>query len=240
MLLTSVARPRVAPTRGPGEDVVSVRGAAFGYDRRPVVTGVDLTLHRGDVVAVRGANGSGKSALVRGLLGLAPLLAGQVDLFGRPQQQLRDRSRIGYVPQRHTVATTVPVTVRELVSSGRLSLPRHRRRPWQRFGEADRCAVDCALEGVGLAGYDRRQLSELSGGEQRRALVARALAGDPELLVLDEPIAGVDAANQRVLAATIAGLAASGTTVLAVLHELGPLAPVVHRVTALPSAGERC
>ena len=206
-----------------------MRRATFGYGRRPVLSGVDLQVHRAEAVAVRGANGAGKSTLVRGLLGQTDVLAGEVCLFGRPRQEFRDWYRVGYVPQRDTVVGSVPVTVRELVSSGRLG----RLRPWQRFSEADRCAVDCALEGVGLAGFDRRPVAELSGGQQRRALVARALAGDPELLVLDEPTAGVDEANQRVLAATLAGLAATGTTIVIVVHELGALASVVTRTVSL-------
>ncbi|PZA19928.1 ABC transporter [Modestobacter versicolor] len=235
---------RSGPTTPPADRagaVVQLRGASFGYARQPVLTGVDLTVHHGEVLAVRGANGTGKSTLVRGLLGLAEVLAGEVLLFGRPRGTGRDRHRVGYVPQRHTVAGTLPVTVRELVSSGRLT----RLRTWQSFGAADRCAVDCALEGVGLAGFDRRPLAELSGGQQRRALVARALADDPELLVLDEPTAGVDAASQRVLAATLAGLAATGTTIVVVVHDPGPLAEVVTRTVspsgtpAAPAAGAR-
>ena len=238
MLLSSrPARPSAPPVERSGS-VLELRDAAFGYGRRPVLRGVDLGVHPGEVLAVRGPNGAGKSTLVRGLLGLSEVLAGEVRLFGEPRGQFRDWHRVGYVPQRTTVVGSVPVTVRELVSSGRLS----RVGPWRRFREADRCAVDCALEGAGLAGFDRRPVAELSGGQQRRALVARALAGDPELLVLDEPTAGVDADNQRVLAATLAGLAATGTAVVVVVHEIGPLAPVISRTVTLAGAADdvRC
>ena len=238
MLLTSrPARPTAPPASRTGS-VLDLRGAAFGYGRRPVLTGVDLAVHPAEVLAVRGPNGAGKSTLVRGLLGLSEVLAGEVRLFGEPRGQFRDWHRVGYVPQRSTVVSSVPVTVRELVSSGRLSAVG----PWRRFREVDRCAVDCALEGVGLAGLDRRPVTELSGGQQRRALVARALAGDPELLVLDEPTAGVDAENQRVLAATLAGLASAGTAVVVVVHEIGPLAAVISRTVTVAgaAAGDRC
>ncbi|QXG76371.1 metal ABC transporter ATP-binding protein [Modestobacter sp. L9-4] len=229
MLLSSRPARPAAPPAAPTGAVLELRGAAFGHGRRPVLRGVDLTVHPGEVLAVCGPNGAGKSTLVRGLLGLSDVLAGEVRLFGQPRGQFRDWQRVGYVPQRSTVVGSVPVTVRELVSSGRLS----RVGPWRRFREVDRCAVDCALEGVGLAGLDRRPVAELSGGQQRRALVARALAGDPELLVLDEPTAGVDAGNQRVLAATLAGLAATGTAVVVVVHETGPLASVISRTVTV-------
>ncbi|TWH73161.1 metal ABC transporter ATP-binding protein [Modestobacter roseus] len=236
-MLLSARAAAPAGLRSPASDaVLSVRGGAFGHGRRPVLTGVDLTVTPGEVVAVRGPNGSGKSTLVRGLLGLCEVHAGEVRLFDRPRDRFHHWHRVGYVPQRHTVAGGVPVTVRELVSTGRLN----RLRPWQRFGEADRCAVDCALEGTALAGFDHRPLAELSGGQQRRALVARALAGDPELLLLDEPTAGVDADSQRVLAATLAGLAGTGAAVVVVLHELGPLADVVTRVVTLPAGAGPC
>ncbi|WP_206330865.1 metal ABC transporter ATP-binding protein [Modestobacter sp. KNN46-3] len=236
MLLST--RPRQAPTAASTacDSALTVRGGGFGHGRDAVLTGVDLTVRPGEVVAVRGPNGAGKSTLVRGVLGLCDVQAGEVRLFNVPRARFRDWHRVGYVPQRHTVAGGVPVTVRELVSSGRLS----RLRAWQRFGEVDRCAVDCALEGVGLAGFDRRLLTELSGGQQRRALLARALAGDPELLLLDEPTAGVDAASQRVLAATLAGLAETGAAVVVVVHELGPLAEVVTRTVTLPGMGAPC
>ncbi|MEI4271810.1 ATP-binding cassette domain-containing protein [Klenkia sp. LSe6-5] len=213
----------------PDAPLLAVRGAAVGHDGRAVLGGLDLEVGPGDVVAVRGANGTGKSTLVRTVLGLGGLVRGRVELFGTPLDRFRDWRRVGYVPQRTAVTAGMPVTVRELVATGRLP----RLRPWQRFTEADRCGVDCALEGAGLAGDGHRQLAELSGGQHRRALVARALAGDPELLVLDEPTAGVDAAAQQVLAATLAGLSATGVGIVVVLHEVGPLAPVLTRTVSL-------
>ena len=209
--------------------VVSYRGASVGYDQQPVLTGLDFTLAQGDVVAVLGPNGSGKSTLVKGVLGLAQLLSGHLELFGVPAASFRDQYRLGYVPQRHTVAGGIPVTVREVVSSGRLN----RVRPWHRFTATDLGAIDRAIETVGLAGRGRDLVATLSGGQQRRVLIARALAADPEVLILDEPTAGVDAASQRALAATLAALAEVGTTILVVTHELGPLEPMITRAVVI-------
>jgi zinc transport system ATP-binding protein len=183
-------------------------------------------VHRGEVIAVLGPNGAGKSTLVRGILGLARVSEGSVELFGTPAGRFRDRWRIGYVPQRHTVAAGVPATVREVVGSGRL--PRVRRlRPMTR---ADREAVDAAIATVGLRGLERVPVSTLSGGQQRRLLIARALAADPEVLVMDEPTAGVDATSQEALAATMRDLVEGGTTILLVTHELGVVASLITRV----------
>ena len=212
-----------------GTAVVSCRGVSIGYENHPVLTGLDFTLARGEVVAVLGPNGSGKSTLVRGILGLAEILAGQLELFGIPAASFRDRQRLGYVPQRHTVAGGIPVTVREIVSSGRL----RRLRPWRRFTSIDHGAVDGAIETVGLTGCGRDQVATLSSGQQRRVLIARALAADPEVLILDEPTAGVDAASQLALAATLGDLATAGTTILVVTHELGPLEPMITRTVVV-------
>jgi zinc transport system ATP-binding protein len=209
--------------------VVDVRGAAFGYEGRPVVLGVDFAMVERDVVAVLGPNGSGKSTFVRGLLGLVPLLAGTVRIFGADLRSARPHRHIGYVPQRHTVGSGIPSTVREVVASGRLA----GRRPWQRFTRTDDLAIESALATVGLAGRATTPVGRLSGGQQRRVLIARALAGDPSLLILDEPMAGVDLANQRQLTDTLAALRARGTTALVVAHELGPLEPLVTRVVVV-------
>jgi zinc transport system ATP-binding protein len=210
-------------------DVLALRGASVGYDRRPVLRDVDFTLSRGEVVAVMGPNGSGKSTLVRAIFGLAQLLDGRLHLFGTPAERFRQWYRLGYVPQRHTVAGGVPATVREVVASGRLN----RIRPWRRSSAADRGAVDRAIGTVGLAGRDRHPVATLSGGQQRRVLIARALAAEPEVLVLDEPTAGVDAASQHVLTGTLAELSAAGTTVMIVTHELGPMAPLITRTVVV-------
>lgn len=209
--------------------VITVSHGRLEFSGRPVLRDIDLTVERGEVVALLGENGSGKSSLVRSILGLTPLTSGTVSLFGTPLSQFRDHARVGYVPQRSTAASGVPATVAEVVSSGRLA----RRKPFLPAAKADRAAVRAALETVGLAERAKDSLATLSGGQQQRVLIARALAGEPELLILDEPNAGVDAANQQALADTLARLVDRGTTVLVVLHELGPLAPLINRAVTI-------
>jgi zinc transport system ATP-binding protein len=212
-----------------GAPVARWRRAAIGYGDSPVVRDIDLTVHRGEVVALLGPNGAGKSTMVRGLLGLARVVEGSVELFGAPASRFRDRGRIGYVPQRHTVTAGVPATVREVVESGRL--PRLRRgRP---LSAADRAAVEAAISTVGLSGLERVAVSTLSGGQQRRLLIARALAAEPEALVMDEPTAGVDAASQEALAVTMGDLVTRGVTILLVTHELGPVSALVTRTVVV-------
>ena len=209
--------------------VVSMRHASIGYGETPAVRDVDFDLHSGELVVLLGPNGAGKSTLVRGVLGLARLMGGRLELFGVPAERFRDRHRIGYVPQRHTVTGGVPSTVREVVSSGRLPL----KRPFAFLDRVDRAAVAAAIETVGLSARADGAVATLSGGQQRRALIARALAAEPEVLVMDEPTAGVDAANQELLADTLRELVARGTTLLVVAHELGPLEPLIQRVVVL-------
>ena len=202
-----------------------LRGGAVGYRDQPVLRDVDFSLSAGEAVAVLGPNGSGKSTLVKGLLRQARLTAGTLHVFGVPAASFREWWRIGYVPQRHTVGGGMPVTAQEVVSSGRLA----RTKPWRAFRSEDRDAVAAAIETVGLQGLERHNVATLSGGQQRRVLIARALAAGPEVLVMDEPTAGVDAANQESLAATLAELVSRGTTVLLVAHELGPVASLISR-----------
>lgn len=199
------------------------------YAGRPVLRDLDLTIGASDVVALLGENGSGKSTLLRAVLGLTPMSSGTVRLFGTPLADYRQWARIGYVPQRSTAASGVPATVTEVVASGRLA----RRRPLRPSSRTDRARVRAALEAVGLEGRAHDSLSTLSGGQQQRALIARALAGEAEMLLLDEPTAGVDAANQRALATALEQLSQQGTTLVVVLHELGELARLVQRTVTI-------
>ncbi|MFJ4684794.1 metal ABC transporter ATP-binding protein [Streptomyces sp. NPDC088789] len=216
---------------GPGaraEAVVSVRGVTAELGGRPVLRGIDFAVGRGEVVALLGANGSGKSTAVRSLIGQVPVSAGRIELFGTERRRFRDWSRIGYVPQRTTAAGGVPATVAEVVSSGRLSRTR-----FGVFRKADHTAVHRALELVGMADRAKDPVDALSGGQHQRVLIARALSSAPELLIMDEPMAGVDLASQEVLAGTLREQVAAGTTVLLVLHELGPLEPLIDRAVVL-------
>jgi zinc transport system ATP-binding protein len=210
------------------EPVISLRGVRAELGSRLVLRGVDLTVRRGEVVALLGANGSGKSTAVRAVIGQVPVAAGEVELFGTPRRRFRDWARVGYVPQRTTAAGGVPATVTEVVSSGRLSRTR--------FGvlrKADHAVVRRALDLVGMAERAKDSVDALSGGQHQRVLIARALAAEPELLIMDEPMAGVDLASQQVLAETLERQVAAGTTVLLVLHELGPLEPLIDRAVVL-------
>ncbi|MFE0470826.1 MULTISPECIES: metal ABC transporter ATP-binding protein [Streptomyces] len=210
------------------EPVVSLRGVRADLGSRPVLRGIDLTVRHGEVVALLGANGSGKSTAVRSVIGQVQTAAGEIRLFGTDRGRFRDWHRVGYVPQRTTAASGVPATVTEVVSSGRLSRAR--------FGvlrKADHAAVRRALDLVGMADRAKDPVDALSGGQHQRVLIARALACEPELLIMDEPMAGVDLASQEVLAHTLREQVSQGATVLLVLHELGPLEPLIDRAVVL-------
>jgi zinc transport system ATP-binding protein len=194
----------------------------------PVLRGVSLSVEVGEAVALMGGNGSGKSTLVRTLLGLLPHQRGAVRLFGSPLGSFRQWSRVGYVPQR-SIALLGGSKVKEVVAAGRLA----RRRPFRPLRPEDREAVRDAVALVGLSEQLNADIAALSGGQQQRVLVARALAGQPDLLVLDEPISGVDLEHQRVLADVLAELLSAGTAVLVVLHDVGPLGDLIDRAVVL-------
>lgn len=227
--------PRVTPSPASSFDsadrltsVLALRGVTAALGDRPVLRGVDLTVGHGEAVALLGANGSGKSTVVRTAVGQVPLTGGELELFGTPLRRFRSWWRVGYVPQRSTAATGVAATVREVVTAGRLA--RRGLRPLRR---EDRRAVETALDQVGLADRAGDPVGGLSGGQHQRVLIARALAGRPELLVMDEPLAGVDLHSQHVLADVLRAQLAQGTSLLVVLHEQGPLRPLLDRAVHL-------
>ncbi|WP_329093907.1 MULTISPECIES: metal ABC transporter ATP-binding protein [unclassified Streptosporangium] len=206
-----------------------MNGGQVNLDRRPVLRGIDLSVEPGEAVAVLGANGSGKSTLIRALLGLVPLSGGETLLYDSPPTRFREWWRIGYVPQRLSVGGGVPTTIREVVASGRIA----RQRRLRLTGAADREATGRALAAVGLAHRASDPVQALSGGQQQRVLIARALAGEPDTFVMDEPTAGVDSESQLLLAKTLSALVEQGKTVLLVAHELGPLEPLITRAVVL-------
>jgi zinc transport system ATP-binding protein len=210
--------------------VVDAEDVSFAYGREPVLDHVTLRVDAGEFVALVGPNGSGKSTLVRILVGLLAPDSGRARLFGQPARHAIDRARLGYVPQRARLAGDLPATVREVVTAGRVA----RQGWWRRARRADRAAVDAAIDAVALTELAARPVRELSGGQQQRVLIAKALAGEPELLVLDEPVAGVDAESQRHFRDVLVHVVRDrGGAVLLVSHELGAVADDLDRVVVL-------
>jgi zinc transport system ATP-binding protein len=227
--LAAGERDRVEP-RQDVRPLLLAEHVSFRYGRDLVLDDVSLQVSAGEFVALVGPNGSGKTTLLKALLGSIHPDSGLVRLFEERPDRFADRSRLGYVPQRPTLGSEVPATVEEIVAAGRLST----RGWWRPAGRADREAVAHALTSVGLAEVATRRLNELSGGQQQRAFIARAFASGPELLVLDEPIAGVDAESQRRFRDSIVHLIDEhGAGVLLVSHELSPVAGDLDRVVVL-------
>jgi zinc transport system ATP-binding protein len=209
---------------------LEIDAVSFAYPGQTVLEGVSFSVAAGEFVALVGPNGSGKSTLLRIALGLLRPQGGAVRLFGLPPAQLPEPWRVGYVPQRPVLLDVLPATVEEVVASGRLA-----RRGWHRRLRAeDWDEVEAALTAVDLWPLRRRLLPELSGGQQQRAFIAKALATMPELLVLDEPVAGVDLESQRSFRDTLVTLVRErGTAVLLVSHELSAVAEDLDRVVVL-------
>ncbi|MGH2730452.1 MAG: metal ABC transporter ATP-binding protein, partial [Actinomycetota bacterium] len=208
---------------------LELRDARVRLRGTEVLRGVNFSLGRGEFVILLGANGSGKTTLVRAALGLVPLTGGEAQVFGRHLGSFRDWAAIGYVPQRMTAASRVPATVGEVVLSGRAA----RVGLLRPFRQVDRDAAQRALELVDLAGLAGSPVDRLSGGQQQRVLIARALAGEPTVLVMDEPVASVDLAHQETLAANLSSLHSRGTSILLVAHSLGAMEPLAERAVVL-------
>jgi zinc transport system ATP-binding protein len=213
---------------------VELRDVYYSYPQGPsVLRAVDLAVPAGQLVAVAGPNGGGKTTLMRVILGLARPTTGEARLFGEPANSFTRRSTLGYLAQRAQLGTEAPVTVREVVSAGRLAVGSllGRLRP------RDRAIVDEAIQRVGLGDVAGRPLQRLSGGQQQRAFIAKALAAEPSLLVLDEPTTGVDAESQEALAALLDRLHRElSVTVLYVSHEFGAIERYVDRLVLVRGA----
>jgi manganese/zinc/iron transport system ATP- binding protein len=213
-LTLAADRGAALPGPLPEDSPLAIRGLTVSYGEKPAVFSVDATFPPGAMTAIIGPNGAGKSTMLKAALGVIPRLSGEVTVFGRPIEAARDR--IAYVPQRASVDWDFPTTVIDVVLMGL----------YRRVGLLKRLtgahlalARDC-LGRVGMADFADRQIGQLSGGQQQRVFLARALAQEADLYLLDEPFAGVDAATERAIIDVLKALKAEGRAVVCVHHDL--------------------
>lgn len=200
------------------ESPLAIRGMTVSYGAAPVVFSLDLTARAGAMTAIVGPNGAGKSTLLKAALDIVPRIAGQTSVFGQPMSEMRDR--IAYVPQRASVDWDFPARVIDVVLMGlypQLGLLGRLR------GSHKARAMAC-LERVGMTNFAKRQIGQLSGGQQQRVFLARALAQNADIFLLDEPFAGVDAATEKAIIDVLKNLRDEGRTILAVHHDLSTVA----------------
>ncbi len=208
--------------------LLQVTDLGFAFGSRPLFEGVSFSVSAREFVALAGPNGAGKTTLMELVLGIRPVVTGSVTLS--PTLRSGRATRIGYVPQRPAVAEDLVMTVEELVGTGRLATSSF----WRPMRTVDREAVEHAIASVGLAEHRRAQVGSLSGGQLQRAFIAKAFAADPLLLVLDEPVAGVDTESQRQFRDALMHLVHEhDAAVLLVSHELGAVANDLDRVIVL-------
>lgn len=207
--------PSQSPELGRSEpSPLEVHDLTLAYQKKPVLWGIDLEVPAGKLVGVVGPNGAGKSTLIKAVMGLLPLSSGWVKVFGKPAKQ--NLRRVGYVPQKESVDWDFPVSVMDVVLMGRyghLGLLKRLR------SEDYDIARDC-LEKVKMLPYANRQIANLSGGQQQRVFLARALAQQSDLYLMDEPFAGVDAATEAAIITLLHELRSAGKTLLVVHHDL--------------------
>lgn len=196
------------------QTALEVHNMTVTYDRRPVLWDIDFSLPEGQLVGIVGPNGSGKTTLLKSIMGLVEPSSGYVRLFDRPLDEVR--SRISYVPQRESVDWDFPVSVRQVVRMGRY----RRGNIFSRLNAEDKRKADEALEKVGMSSFANRQISQLSGGQQQRVFIARSLAQEADLYLMDEPFSGVDAASEDAILALLRTMKEAGKTVVIVHHDL--------------------
>ncbi len=197
---------------------LSVQDLTVAYHRKPVLWDVELDIPEGKLVGIVGPNGAGKTTLIKSVMDLSPRVSGKVRVFGQPYH--KNRARVGYVPQRESVDWDFPVSVLDVVTMGRYG-----QIGWCRpVTKRQRRVAYAALERVGIAELADRQISQLSGGQQQRTFLARALAQEADLYLLDEPFAAVDAATEKAIVRLLQDLRNAGKTALVVHHNLQTVA----------------
>ena len=214
--MTTVRNPAVRLLDGvdPSEIPIQIHDMTIAYHRKPVLWDVDLDVPEGQLVGIIGPNGAGKSTMITAIMDLLPKASGWVRIYGQPYERMR-RS-VGYVPQRESVDWDFPISALEVVTMWRYGLLGWMRRPRRE----DRRAAEEALDKVGMGDFAGRQISQLSGGQQQRVFLARALAQDTRIYLMDEPFAGVDATTEQAIIDILMELRALGRTILCVHHDL--------------------
>lgn len=194
--------------------IVELHNLTVTYENKPAVWNIDYTLPNGNLIGIIGPNGSGKTTMMKAIMGLVKPSSGYVKLFGKKLEEVRDK--VAYVPQRGTVDWDFPVNVYDAVMMGRYN----RKNLFKKSNKRDHEIVLDSIKKVQLGPYQKRQISQLSGGQQQRVFIARALAQEADLYLLDEPFAGVDAATENAVIDLLKEMKASGKTILVVHHDL--------------------
>lgn len=222
----------------PAVSLLSVSHLSAGYGAVPAIEDISLSIDAGDYIGIVGPNGSGKTTLLRTLLGLLPARAGDVTLWGKPLADFHDWKRIGYLPQlAHLPFRQFPADVREVVASGRIA---HLRFP-KRLGPTDQTAIDQAMDRLDLQSIAHRMIGSLSGGQFQRVCLARALAAEPDLLILDEPTSALDPAFREQFYTLLTQLNRDkGTTLLLVTHDSATVVIVQRDKPDDAQRGEHC
>lgn len=193
---------------------IEVHNLTASYQRKPVLWDIDFRLPQGQLVGIVGPNGSGKTTLLRNIMGLMQADSGYVQIFGKKLAEVRER--VSYVPQRESVDWDFPANVLEVVEMGRY----RRNTLFRRLKEEDRQIAKASLEKVGMLEFAHRQISQLSGGQQQRVFIARSLAQQADLYLMDEPFVGVDAATEESILTLLREMKEQGKTVVIVHHDL--------------------
>ena len=193
---------------------IEIHDLTVSYQQKPVLYGVDLEVEEGSLVGIIGPNGAGKSTLIKTIMNMITPNGGYVKIFGGNQK--RGIKRIGYIPQRESVDWDFPVTVMDVVLMGRYAHARW----FRRMGKADRKVAQACLEQVDMAAFANRQIGNLSGGQQQRVFLARALAQDSSIYLMDEPFAGVDAVTEKTIISILKNMKKEGKTLVIVHHDL--------------------
>lgn len=201
-------------TSAPGIPPIEVHDLTVAYHHRPVLWDIDVTYPEGKLIAIVGPNGAGKSTLIKAIMGLVPLASGHVSIYNKPADQ--GKTAVAYVPQRGSVDWDFPTTSLDVVLMGRYGQLPLFGRPRRRDKEIARQSLDK----VGMADFAHRQISQLSGGQQQRVFLARALAQQTRIYLMDEPFAGVDASTEHAIVTLLQELREQGSTLVVVHHDL--------------------